>query len=74
MRFLKFLVCLLPLSAMAWEDHPDLDNHKETDRIYKAAQKQTGADKYEDSMRDEQGKKDLEKFQNKMRKNSNENK
>lgn len=31
----------------AWEDHPDIPDHSETDRIFIAAQKQTGAEEYE---------------------------
>jgi hypothetical protein len=39
--------------AHAWEDHPDVQDHRETDRIFKLAQMQTGTAEYE-NMTDEE--------------------
>lgn len=30
-----------------WEDHPDIEDHKDTDRLYKLACEQTGYYEYE---------------------------
>lgn len=53
---------LFCVNLEGWEDHPDIQDHSETDRIYKLAQIQTGAAAYEAKMIDEQIEKDLEKF------------
>lgn len=45
-----------------WEDHPDIEDHKETDRIYKAAQRQTGADEYECLEIEKQRQEDLKNY------------
>lgn len=44
--FLLLYASLVPM-LYAWEDHPDCPDHSETDRIYKLAQIQTGAEQYE---------------------------
>jgi hypothetical protein len=33
--------------SVAWQDHPDVQDFKETDRIYKAACEQVGYDEYD---------------------------
>lgn len=40
-------------SLIAWEDRPDIQDHKETDRIFKLAQKQRNAVTYEKKIADE---------------------
>jgi hypothetical protein len=57
--FFFFLVSLLTIS---WEDRPDVEDHRETDRIFKAAQIQTNAEFYERGERSKQERDSLEKL------------
>ena len=45
-KLLILMLCFLNF-GYAWEDHADVQDHRETDRIFNLAQKQTGTDKYE---------------------------
>lgn len=42
--FVYFCLCFLIVS---WEDHPDVQDFKETDKIYRAACIQVGYDEFE---------------------------
>lgn len=37
------------LSLHAWEDHPDREDHKDSDRVFRDAQNQTSVQEYENS-------------------------
>ena len=54
------MICTL--FAYGWDDHPDLPDHSESDRIFKAAQHQTGAEEYEREIAIEKEKQELEDF------------
>lgn len=43
--FLMFLISIIP--SYAWEDRPDKEDHRKTDRLFKACQRITKANKYE---------------------------
>jgi len=41
-RYLLLSSLLIFNSCYGWEDHPDVQDHRETDRLFKLAQKQSG--------------------------------
>ena len=64
MRSLKFfLVTLLSMNFVyGWEDHPDLQDHRKTDRIFKIVQRITDCDAYEMRLMSKEEKKSLNHF------------
>ena len=76
----KLLSCFLIIffsfvsgSVVGWEDHADVQDHKETDRIFKSAQKQTQAVKHEKDMLIAKEKEDLKNFKSsKFKRKQNE--
>ena len=45
---------------VGWEDHPDIEDHRETDRLYRLACEQTGYDEYE--LLDKEHKEELKNY------------
>ena len=48
--------------CFSWDDHPDVQDFKEQDRIYKAAQKESGADECEPKILNERFISEMKKF------------
>jgi hypothetical protein len=60
---MKIFCCLVLLVLSAsWQDHPDKEDHKDTDRLFKLAQMQTGTDVYEKDIVIKADKKRLKDF------------
>lgn len=61
------IIALLGFSSFvhAWEDHPDKEDHRETDRIFKLAQLQTSAVEFEQKFAEEKEKKKIEAIEDK---------
>jgi hypothetical protein len=59
---------LLMQPLQGWEDHPDKEDHKETDRLFKLIQLQTGAEEYEKRLRQEEADKFVKEFLEKTQK------
>lgn len=64
---------ILNLSSYAWDDHADVQDHKETDQLFKEAQKQTKAIEYEKDMLIAKEKEELKNFKSsKFKRKQNE--
>ena len=61
-----FLASLIAILSVSWEDHPDVQDFREQDRIYKLAQKQSGADECEDKILKERFYQDMKKYDRKI--------
>ena len=53
-----FLCCL----CFAWEDHPDVEDHRETDRLLKLANEQTGYNEYERQQLEKESQESLKNY------------
>jgi len=75
MRLNKIIVILcLGALCVSWEDHPDIPDHKETDRLLKLANAQTGYNEYEREQLEKESQEALKnyktsKFKKKVPKN-----
>ncbi len=59
---ISLFLTLMSCNLSSWEDGPSVQEHKETDRMFKAAEKLTGAAEYQARMMQEQEKKSLKDF------------
>lgn len=69
------IILIIPIIAFfmplnAWEDHPDKEDHRETDRLFRECQRITGADKYEAILIEKRGKEETQKLLPKKKKDA----
>lgn len=62
MAIIMTIMLIATTLAICWEDHPDVENHRETDRIFRQANAQTGYADYEQMQLEKEHQESLKNY------------